>query len=668
MVEMSLEPSVERKTTPAGRWKLDLLGAGLVFALALFAYLSTMEKSFGWGDSSELMIAAYHLGIGHSPGYPTWMLLMYPFAHLPFGTVALRLNFATTLFGAIAAAGLYWLFLTATRHRLASFVAALSFAFALTFWDTTRETEVYTLHVTLTAAILLVALWWRRKQQDRQLYLLAWMVGISLGNHALTALLIPALLYLVWAERGPAFFTARRLLLLTAFFLLGFAVYCYLPIRAMADPPPRANTANWLYHMSARGARNVMFSKSPLHAVEKAGRFLSYLGRFEFGWLGLGLGLVGLATLWRRDRRLLWFTLLILLTDLGYASNFSVFDSYVFFLPIQIIWAFYLACGAAHVVTWTGAFIAAREQGRTLSPVRQYGAVSAILLLLPLLLFTYHQDYIKARGEGDVNPEQFARASLAMAAPHALILGDWWHIAPMAYLKYVEGVRPDVGLDSAASLETTEKFMQYADPVWLKRFPAVYFTELLTNRAETIRQGGNYLVPEGPLWRIYAERPPAEQLLTTVDTPPLASFGQEVALARADVPSRTFDPAGVLQLTLYWTVLPEFTKRYRQVTVVIENDRHEPVFWQTTPLGYDLYPQHLLKPGQTVREPRSLYVGRPLPPGKYHLLVRVKGRHGSPFPCDHPVPGRDAWSYEVTPLTLPPTQAGTVASRVATRG
>ena len=41
--------------------------AGL-FLISLLAYLRTMRPTFGWGDSSELITAAYYLGVGHSPG------------------------------------------------------------------------------------------------------------------------------------------------------------------------------------------------------------------------------------------------------------------------------------------------------------------------------------------------------------------------------------------------------------------------------------------------------------------------------------------------------------------------------------------------------------------------------------------------------------------------
>ena len=97
-----------------------------VLLVSLTAYLRTMRLSFGWGDPSELVTGAYHLGIGHSPGYPTWMLIAFPFAHLPVGEVAFRVNLMNALLGAIAISLLYLLFRIVAGSRTAAVIAASS--------------------------------------------------------------------------------------------------------------------------------------------------------------------------------------------------------------------------------------------------------------------------------------------------------------------------------------------------------------------------------------------------------------------------------------------------------------------------------------------------------------------------------------------------------------
>jgi len=70
-------------TTPSPRPRRDL--AAWLIPLALFVgtlavYLRTLRPSFDWLDNSELITAAYHFGIGHNPGYPTFMLLGHLFS------------------------------------------------------------------------------------------------------------------------------------------------------------------------------------------------------------------------------------------------------------------------------------------------------------------------------------------------------------------------------------------------------------------------------------------------------------------------------------------------------------------------------------------------------------------------------------------------------------
>jgi len=130
MEECASNSTAEAPRLPRRR-VLDLALSLIVFLLALAGYLRTMRPTFGWGDSSELVTAAYYLGVGHSPGYPTWMLLAHPFARLPIGDVAFRVNLFTALLGAVAVAVFYLVCRCIARNRIAGFIAALTFAFII---------------------------------------------------------------------------------------------------------------------------------------------------------------------------------------------------------------------------------------------------------------------------------------------------------------------------------------------------------------------------------------------------------------------------------------------------------------------------------------------------------------------------------------------------------
>jgi len=75
------------------------LWTGLGLALAfLILYEATMYRTIDFGDSGELIAAAYVLGIPHTPGYPLYCLLAKGFmTFLPIGAPAVRVNFMSAL-------------------------------------------------------------------------------------------------------------------------------------------------------------------------------------------------------------------------------------------------------------------------------------------------------------------------------------------------------------------------------------------------------------------------------------------------------------------------------------------------------------------------------------------------------------------------------------------
>lgn len=77
-----------------------ILGACLSFIIPLAVYSATLAPTVTFGDSGELISAAYSLGISHPPGSPLWTILAHLFTYLPFQTVAWRVNLASGVFSA----------------------------------------------------------------------------------------------------------------------------------------------------------------------------------------------------------------------------------------------------------------------------------------------------------------------------------------------------------------------------------------------------------------------------------------------------------------------------------------------------------------------------------------------------------------------------------------
>jgi hypothetical protein len=82
----------------------ELLCAGAVFLVALVVYSWTLAPTVTPTDSGELILAAYGLGVAHPPGVPLWTMLAHLASLVPVGNVAVRINFSSAVFAALASA------------------------------------------------------------------------------------------------------------------------------------------------------------------------------------------------------------------------------------------------------------------------------------------------------------------------------------------------------------------------------------------------------------------------------------------------------------------------------------------------------------------------------------------------------------------------------------
>src|SRR5438105_14210942 len=80
----------------------ELLCAAAVFLGALLLFSWTLAPTVTLIDSGELIVVAQGLGVAHPPGFPLWVILAHLASLVPLGTVAVRINFSSALFAALA--------------------------------------------------------------------------------------------------------------------------------------------------------------------------------------------------------------------------------------------------------------------------------------------------------------------------------------------------------------------------------------------------------------------------------------------------------------------------------------------------------------------------------------------------------------------------------------
>src|SRR5713101_4242696 len=286
--ELKLDREMNAESIPSSR--AEFLCASMVFLAALLLYSWTLAPTVTLVDSGELILVAHGLGVAHPPGFPLWVMLAHLASLVPFGNVAVRVNFSSAVFAALTSAMLTLVvaelmitasYLTISKRRkrgahqgkrtedsdigrLLVFAPALGaglvMAFSRTLWFYATVTEVYALNTLLILVIFFLMVRWRRcivadrrgigtamdagritsaiTNHDSFLYAAALVFGLALGVHHVTvALILPALGVIVYRTEGLRFFTSRRLIYAALISIGGLvAVYSYLPLAASGSP------------------------------------------------------------------------------------------------------------------------------------------------------------------------------------------------------------------------------------------------------------------------------------------------------------------------------------------------------------------------------------------------------------------------------------------------
>jgi hypothetical protein len=435
----------------------------LVGGIALAVYLRTLAPTVTLVDSGELIVAARNLGVAHPPGFPLYVLMAHAATWAPFGSVAQRVNAASAVFAALAAAVtslalrelLLGLPLPSSRqekHRGrkaaraeapgplqagAAVLAAtgLLFAFSRTLWAYATVAEVYTLNTLLVASALALVLRWRRSGQPRRALLAAAAAfGLGLGVHHVTvALTLPALAVLILTSRPRP---SVRSLVVPALLVLLIPVLLYatLPLLAARHPvlswgdPTSLERLFW--HVSGRQYSAFLSIRGESVARELAVSLRRIAGEFGRVPVVPALGLLGFAALWRRDRPAFAFLAVLVTANLAFTSLYSIAeDKDAYELPALLGIALAAGVGAEALRARFGPRLPAAA-----------GALVAALPLVPLASSFQARDRSRFLVAAD-----YVDNVLRATAPEGLFLtSDWQIYSPLLYAQEVEGRRRDV--------------------------------------------------------------------------------------------------------------------------------------------------------------------------------------------------------------------------------
>ena len=460
----------------------EWLVAGAVTLLCLTAYWRTRGSGPYWQDSG-LFLAALKAGGGLlSPGYPVYLLLARPFVALlrlvlPGATFAEAGNLFSS-FAAALAAGLtslsiatvlqagYGFFGTGTAGSadrlgrglplLAAAVFGLLAGLSYSLWFQALTAEAYALNAFFASLVLLLVLRLGgegplgpspSRRQRALLLLLLGVHGLSMGNHPVAVVLLPALAGIAWIGR-PAW-RDRRLVALSAVVWAGcaFLPYLYLPWAARAHPEnPFGDVTSLpalLRHMA--GAQWTGEARSYGVAADRFAAFPTQLWH-ELHAVGLAGLVLGLAWLWSRHRALLAFVAAVALPAALLPLTYLQGGEYDFWLlPLYLVCFVVAGLGFARLLGGSRGVRLPAAARAGLGTLLAAGALAPPLVVNPAIVSR----------RGDFVPEDFGRNLYRPLRPDAVVVvtSDQEN-ALTYYLEVVEGLRPDVARVDAGSVAT----------------------------------------------------------------------------------------------------------------------------------------------------------------------------------------------------------------------
>lgn len=432
----------------------------VILLLSFVIYFKTLSPTVSFIDSGELAVVSQTLSIAHPTGYPLYTLLGRIFTLLPVKDTIFRVNLMSLLYVVFTNLLLFLIFsplaeefIRNSAKKIVYFaikffiplIATLIFAFTPVLWSQATTNEVYALHIFLMTLLLyLILKWWKNPaQNEKSFYLIIFLYGLSFGNHMSSVLLALPLLVLFLIRYQTKLFVQQRILAVLFFFVLGFSVYLYLPVRSAQNPlldwGNPETWANFKRHISAWQYQVWIFTET---SAQLSHRFASYLKLFyqQFSWYLIPFGFAGLIFMFRKSLKLAVFLALYFFLDIFFGINYSITDIEPYFLSSFLIFAVWVG------VALVGILVFVIKNLEKNSPAN----VESVAIIFPIVFLVFPAlNLIKNYKEQDRSRNYFAydycQNILKSVDKNAVILGDVWDFySPWLYIRYIENSRPDV--------------------------------------------------------------------------------------------------------------------------------------------------------------------------------------------------------------------------------
>lgn len=456
----SMEEALSRRLLIRGEGIL-----GFVLLLSSFSfYLWHLSPSLYWRDPGEFAAIGYTLSVGHPTGMPSWSLLAKFFTFLPWGSLFQKINLVSAVFGSLSVFLVYHFVLRLnqcqsqppSKNRFWPLFSAAGAGLLLmvspTFWLYSMVAKGYP-QVTFWVLVLFLLLWRFREEGKKDpasgklpvmsqsfFWAAAFIFGLSLGTYGAIILYLPPFLAFCFLADRRWYREPKVLLLGVFFFLVGFSVYLYLPIRSSTNPfldwgEPRT-LSRFLNHLTDAkdSSHNVTFpwASLPLLAWESF-KVLSD----QFTPFGILLAVLGGAVLSRLDRPFFWLTFGI--AFIHWSFFVRLWEMSFLYIPLYLIFAIWIGLGIFHLYR-----VIERSWKRGARAIFRKGLAWALgcgVAATFVFQLAFHQP---TSGKSEYYVPYAVGKELLLSLPPETLLFSYYTTMLLHGMQSVENCRPDV--------------------------------------------------------------------------------------------------------------------------------------------------------------------------------------------------------------------------------
>ena len=397
------------------------------FLLSLVVYYVTLLPEVDFGDSAELSMQAYQLGVTHPPGYPVHTILG-KILGLVLSDSAIATNFLSALCTSLTVGLMSIMILGLTNNLYGALLVPLIFAFSPRVWSMAVTTEVYNVNILFLALSIYFFLHWYKKSSRVALFTAATFFGISLGTYLANAILFPAFVFLLFKKER---WRLTQLLIFNFIVLtLGISILSFSYIRSDILPPIGTEFIPQSLLDSLRYFSGQQYDTTSISDVKFfLERIILHAWIFSknFLFVAIGFGLIGIVSLWRSQRDTAYFFLIFLAINLGYFTFYNAIDFYFMVTPSYFVFSLFIAYGFGAI--WT--------------KLVRFRLLSIALLFLICILnlgIQFHQRIERAQSYKVTN---FVLSSFRAFPPNAVVISHWDHFTSFLYFQKTRNLRPD---------------------------------------------------------------------------------------------------------------------------------------------------------------------------------------------------------------------------------